>query len=45
MVITDLGVFTIERKNPAGMKLIEIAPDVTTDEIRAKSEADFTVAV
>ena len=45
MVITDLGVFTIEKKSPAGMKLIEIAPGVTADEIRAKTEADFTVAV
>jgi len=45
IVITDLGVFTIEKKNPAGMKLIEIAPGVTADEIRAKTEADFTVAV
>jgi 3-oxoacid CoA-transferase subunit B len=45
MVITDLGVFTLEKKNPAGMKLIEIAPGVTADEIRAKTEADFTVAM
>jgi 3-oxoacid CoA-transferase subunit B len=45
MVITDLGVFAIEKKNPAGMKLIEIAPGVAVDEIRAKTEADFTVAV
>jgi 3-oxoacid CoA-transferase subunit B len=45
MVITDLGVFTIEKKNPGGMKLIEIAPGVTVDEIKAKTEADFTAAV
>jgi 3-oxoacid CoA-transferase subunit B len=45
MVITDLGVFTLQKKNPAGMKLIEIAPGVTVDEIKAKTEADFTVAV
>jgi 3-oxoacid CoA-transferase subunit B len=45
MVITDLGVFMLEKKNPAGMKLIEIAPDVTVDEIKAKTEADFTVAL
>src|SRR5262245_15519188 len=43
MVITDLGVFTLEKKNPAGMKLIEIAPGVTLADIRAKTEADFTV--
>jgi 3-oxoacid CoA-transferase subunit B len=45
MVITDLGVFTIKKKNPAGMKLIEIAPGVPVDEIRAKTEADFIVAL
>jgi 3-oxoacid CoA-transferase subunit B len=45
MVVTDLGVFTLEKKNPAGMKLIEIAPGVTVDEIKAKTEADFTLAV
>jgi acyl CoA:acetate/3-ketoacid CoA transferase beta subunit len=26
------------------MRLIELAPGVTTDEIRAKTEANFTVA-
>jgi 3-oxoacid CoA-transferase subunit B len=45
MVITDLGVFMLQKKNPAGMKLIEIAPGVTVDEIKAKTEADFTVAL
>jgi 3-oxoacid CoA-transferase subunit B len=45
MVITDLGVFTLQKKNPAGMKLIEIAPGLTVDEIKAKTEADFTVAL
>ena len=40
MIITDLGVFTIDEK---GMTLIELAPDVTVDEIREKTEADFTV--
>ncbi len=45
MVITDLGVFTIAKKNPNGMKLIETAPGVTVDEIKAKTEADFTVAM
>src|SRR6201997_2956801 len=44
MVITDLGVFTIDKKNPGGMTLIELAPGVTKDEIRAKTEADYTVA-
>ena len=43
MVITNLGVFTIEAGK--GMKLIEIAPGVTIDEINATTEATFEVAV
>jgi 3-oxoacid CoA-transferase subunit B len=42
MVITDLGVFTIDKKK-GGMALIELAPGVTVDEIRKKTEANFTV--
>jgi 3-oxoacid CoA-transferase subunit B len=45
MVITDLGVFTIDKKGASGMALIELAPGVTTDEIRAKTEADYRVAL
>jgi 3-oxoacid CoA-transferase subunit B len=40
MVITDLGVFVIENE---GMTLIETAPDVTIDEIRAKTDGSFSV--
>src|SRR6202140_3930549 len=43
MVITDLGVFTIDRKG-GGMTLIELAPDVTLDDIKAKTEASYKVA-
>jgi len=43
MVITDLGVFTID-KDGGGMTLVEVAPDVTLDEIKAKTEASFKVA-
>ena len=42
MVITDLGVFAIDKKG-GGMTLVELAPGVTLDEIRAKTEAAFTV--
>jgi 3-oxoacid CoA-transferase subunit B len=42
MVITDLGVFAID-KHKGGMMLIEIAPGVKVDEIRAKTEASFQV--
>jgi 3-oxoacid CoA-transferase subunit B len=44
MVITDLGVFMIDKKNDHGMTLVEIAPGVTKDQIRAKTEADYAVA-
>src|SRR5579863_5008314 len=39
MLITDLGVFAIDRHGHHGVKLIELAPGVTLDEVRAKSEA------
>jgi 3-oxoacid CoA-transferase subunit B len=43
MVITDLGVFTLDRHG-GGLTLIELAPDVTLDEIKGKTEASFKVA-
>ena len=43
MVITDLGVFTIDKKG-GGMTLVALAPDVTLDEIKAKTEASFKTA-
>ena len=44
LLITELGVFEINRgKTP--VKLIELAPGVTVDEVRAKTEAAFEVAV
>ncbi len=45
MVITDLGVFTIDKKGQGGMALIELADGVTLDEIKAKTEGDFRVAL
>jgi 3-oxoacid CoA-transferase subunit B len=45
MVITDLGVFTIDKKGDGGMTLVELADGVTEDEIRAKTEGAFTVAL
>jgi 3-oxoacid CoA-transferase subunit B len=41
-VITDLGVFEIDRKG-GGMELIEAAPGVPLAEIRQKTEASFRV--
>ena len=43
MVITNLGVFEIERGK--GMKLTELAPGVTVDEVKSMTEATFDVAV
>ena len=43
MVVTDLGVFTIDRKG-GGMTLITLAPEVTLEEIQAKTEASFKTA-
>jgi len=42
MVITDLGVFTIDKK-AGGMTLTELAPGVTIDEVTKKTEAKFKV--
>ena len=42
MVITDLGVFQIDRHG-GGMTLLEIAPDVSLQEIRGKTEADYAL--
>ena len=40
LLITDLGVFEIDRKG-GGVTLVELAPGVSIDEVRAKTEADF----
>ena len=45
MVITDLGVFAIDKEGAGGLALIELADGVTVDEIKAKTEATFKVAL
>ncbi len=45
MIITDLGVFTIDKHKGGDMKLIELADGVTLDEIKAQTEATYTVAI
>jgi len=43
LVVTDLGVFDVSRgRSP--LTLLELAPGVTLDEIRARTEAPFQVA-
>ena len=41
LVITDLGVFEV---GEGGLRLVDIAPEVTVEEIRSKTEAGFSVA-
>ncbi len=44
LLITDLGVFEIDRK-AGGMRLTALATDVSLEEITAKTEAEFVVAL
>jgi len=44
MVITDLGVFNIDKKH-GGLTLIELADGVTEAEIKSKTEADYKVGL
>jgi 3-oxoacid CoA-transferase subunit B len=41
MVVTELAVFSIDRRGDAGMRLVELAPEVTLEELRSKTEAEF----
>ncbi len=43
LIVTDLGVFEVDHPGKPGLTLIDLAPEVTLDEIRAKTEADFRV--
>ena len=45
LVITDLAVFSIDKHGFRGMALIELAPGVTLDEVAAKTEAAYRVAL
>lgn len=40
LLVTDLGVFEINRGRDA-VRLVELAPGVTLEEVRARTEADF----
>lgn len=45
LVITDLGIFTIARRGPPKLVLVELADGVTLDEIAAKTEARFEIGL
>jgi acyl CoA:acetate/3-ketoacid CoA transferase beta subunit len=40
LIITDLAVMEV---TPQGLRLLERAPDVTVDQVRAATEADLIV--
>jgi len=44
MIVSDLCVFTLER-GKRGLTLVELAPGVTLDEVRAKTQAGFVSAL
>ncbi|MDB5364701.1 MAG: msrA [Rhodospirillales bacterium] len=45
LVITDLGVFELDKRGSGTPRLLETATGVSVDEIRAKTDAAFDVAI
>ena len=45
MIVTDLCVLAVDRPGHDGLTLVDLAPGVTVEELRAKTEAPFGVAV
>ena len=43
MVISELGVFSIDKTGDGGVTLVELADGVTVDEVKAKTRAKLTV--
>jgi 3-oxoacid CoA-transferase subunit B len=43
LIITDLCVFQVDKPGEDGLTLLEMAPGVTVEELRSKTEADFRV--
>ena len=43
MVVTELGVFGIDKKSAGGVTLMEVANGVTIDEIKAKTKAKLVI--
>ncbi len=44
MIVTDLCVFTVDHPGKPGLTLVELAPDVTLDQVRAATEAQYAVS-
>jgi 3-oxoacid CoA-transferase subunit B len=44
LIVTDLGVFQVDKKGADGLTLLELAEGVSLDEIKAKTEAPFKLA-
>jgi 3-oxoacid CoA-transferase subunit B len=44
LVITDLGVFEIDKKGGGGMTLVELGDGATREQIAESTEADYSVA-
>jgi 3-oxoacid CoA-transferase subunit B len=44
LIITDLGVLTVDKAGGTGLTLIELAPGVSVDEIRQKTEAALKIS-
>ena len=42
-IITDMGVFDCDKKGGTGLTLIEIAPGITVDDVRAATGCHFKV--
>jgi 3-oxoacid CoA-transferase B subunit len=45
MVVTDMAVFTVARRGPTDLRLVELAPGVSLDELRAATDTEFSVAL
>ena len=43
MIVTDLCVLRVDKPGQDGLTLLDMAPGVTVDEVRSKTEAAFTV--
>jgi 3-oxoacid CoA-transferase subunit B len=44
LIITDLGVLSVDKAGGTGLTLIELAPGVSVDEIRQKTEAALKIS-